>query len=1592
MGNNHSSSIVSRTAGALDTFVSELGPDIVYDKSLGSSRFLKTVRCRHRNGFLVVKIYIKPDTNQLDEKYLRRLKKEKKALQDVPNTYTYQIFTESDKAGYLVRQWVASSLYDRISTRPFLTVVLAGLRDARKRKVAHGDVKSENILVTSWNWVYITDFSSFKPTEGSKKDGKVTEAMDVFSAGCVLAELFLEGTALFTLSQLFKYREGELDVDGHLSSIEEKPMRALIKQMIAIDPSNRPTFDTLLHTSRGSLFPECFYSTFHDFISSVNDISASAPFSHTSSTPGAGSIAGQNAQSGGNTLDDRNILGEGPQTEIAALPVDSDRRMTRVWAEFDVVEPYFSIDEEDMETTTVKVDYATNYSSFKPIQSIIPVVTHMPNAQSRLVVASKSPSEDGPALIILSLICANLRNCCLASSKLRGLDMLLVLSTHLTDEAKLDRLLPYVVELIHDDTPIVRASALRTVLQILALVKAITPFNSDVFPQYILPYLRYMTVDHEVSVRSVSSQSIVPFANLAVKFLEMGQALRAHGTFRMTGGTQQYDESQFEVSYDANMEELQKLMEDLLSSLLVDQSSVVKRSVLLDIAPLCIFFGRQKTNDILLSHMITYLNDRDWLLRYAFFDSIVDVAACLGGRNLEEYIFPLMTQALSDAEETNVSKVLSTLTTLSELGLFHKMRLWELMSSTLPLLYHPNSWIRQGASLFIASASKALPTTDVWCILYPSLKHFLRSEIRSVDVKGIMMALKSPLPRHIYDFALEWAMRMGSSQFWKSQRKTSGKYDSPKEAAVASARKGSRASIRVTMKSEEDEIQLGKLQQLGMSAPEEAKLIALRDYISKSADAVNSLRSRHKLDSESEALQSTGHVELQKLGVVPQTVFLGSRAVPSESARRVSDKFSLSRVSSRDHATEGDPFEDLRRRLATINGSSTSLNSISQAGRERNSSLPQRFPSTIPELPPTLPMRPGSPTESVVSTTNSVSMRPRFSVGSFDGTKAAPAIGPVRTNAIGLLETPGRIHVEGEPERPGWVSPLSFANTARGMRSPIPSIGPEDGQDNALNIFLEHVYTDMNREAQNDFGPRVHEGPVRRRNTTRQNFSLRDSKRRNVEATLIAHLNSHTEAVNGVSVSPDHIFFVSCSDDKTVKVWDTARLERNVTSKPRHTYGQHHARVKCVCILEGYHAFASAADDGSLHVVRVHINQTGSLPKYSKLQLVREHRINRPGEFIQHMMHYNSDAVSNLVYATNHSSIVVLDLRTMRVLLSMDNPRHLGPIVSFCVDRKRTWLVSATFSGNLSLWDLRFGLLLRTWNVGETSSNHCVRLRRGRWIMVALDGASLLQDETRTVLIEVWDVEKVALVERFISRDSSAMTTSVPDTVTTKPDAWTPAEPSPAAAISALVRARQQGLLSPAAPPSPPADIGEALTRASPAVSAMTAGVDFAGHASVPRSFVDLSLDVDRPGAGVSSNSGKGGFLVVGSEDCSIKLLDLETYERSAVLVDRDDERERAVFSTIPASSEGAGTTTTLHIETPSPNLLQLAPGAAGQRSSLITGHQASLLKAHQDCVTAVACIDSPFRGGIVTGDRAGVIKVWRVDGLADANAGSSYT
>jgi len=245
-----------------------------------------------------------------------------------------------------------------------------------------------------------------------------------------------------------------------------------------------------------------------------------------------------------------------------------------------------------------------------------------------------------------------------------------------------------------------------------------------------------------------------------------------------------------------------------------------------------------------------------------------------------------------------------------------------------------------------------------------------------------------------------------------------------------------------------------------MTPSDENKLLVLRDYTLKLANATSSFASRLSYEPDTgKSLKVIGDVELQKLGVVPQTVFLkarntdsGSRPsrIPSMSSRRSNTTSSsrtpilspirAQRLSGADHVA-GAPFEDLRRRLATINASASSLSITSTSRDHRNavsSPIASSSTTSLSAAPSPLQDRPGSPTESIISTTNSVSLGPasRLQVGSTDGQKAAPAVGSSKTNAVGLLEAHFKFRSEGSPDESGRSSPMMMSATLRGTRAP----------------------------------------------------------------------------------------------------------------------------------------------------------------------------------------------------------------------------------------------------------------------------------------------------------------------------------------------------------------------------------------------------------------------------------------------------------------------------------------------------------------------------------------------------------------------------
>ena len=183
----------------------------------------------------------------------------------------------NQRGHFLGRQYFAFSLFDRVNVPPYLETIekkwityqlLHAVNQAHGTKlmdgtpIVHGDIKTENIMVTSWNWIFLTDFNPFKPdslpfdhphkwnlffsdrrercyvaperfykTQLMGKDYKLSPLADIFSVGCVIAEIFTDGQVLFNHEQLLAYKDNKYDPTQIIAKkISDKYVRELVEQ------------------------------------------------------------------------------------------------------------------------------------------------------------------------------------------------------------------------------------------------------------------------------------------------------------------------------------------------------------------------------------------------------------------------------------------------------------------------------------------------------------------------------------------------------------------------------------------------------------------------------------------------------------------------------------------------------------------------------------------------------------------------------------------------------------------------------------------------------------------------------------------------------------------------------------------------------------------------------------------------------------------------------------------------------------------------------------------------------------------------------------------------------------------------------------------------------------------------------------------------------------------------------------------------------------------------------------------------------------------------------------------------------------------
>lgn len=133
--------------------------------------------------------------------------------------------------------------------------------------------------------------------------------------------------------------------------------------MISLEPDQRPTFDNILHTSRGTVFPESFYSFLHNYVASINEMPSNPPYTPASTAPPS-----TNATIKSN-VSTSSINPPPPDTNNNALPSDSDHRLERIWADYESIEPYIIQDlPEEGQEMNVKIDYQTLAPLAKPFQ------------------------------------------------------------------------------------------------------------------------------------------------------------------------------------------------------------------------------------------------------------------------------------------------------------------------------------------------------------------------------------------------------------------------------------------------------------------------------------------------------------------------------------------------------------------------------------------------------------------------------------------------------------------------------------------------------------------------------------------------------------------------------------------------------------------------------------------------------------------------------------------------------------------------------------------------------------------------------------------------------------------------------------------------------------------------------------------------------------------------------------------------------------------------------------------------------------------------------------------------------------------------
>ncbi|XP_024979474.1 serine/threonine-protein kinase VPS15-like isoform X1 [Cynara cardunculus var. scolymus] len=1298
--------------------------NLVLKEVLGRGRFLKSIQCKHDEGLILVKVYFKRGDSVDLRDHERRLSQIREIFGRIenPHVWPFQFWLETDKAAYLLRQYFFNNLHDRLSTRPFLSLVekkwlafqlLYAVQQSHANGVCHGDIKCENVLVTSWNWLYLADFASFKPTyiphddpsdfsfffdTGGRRrcylaperfyehggeiqiahDAPLRPSMDIFAVGCVIAELFLEGQPLFELSQLLAYRRGQFDPTQHLEKIPDSGIRKMILHMIQLDPDLRCSAESYLQSYAGVVFP-CYFSPFlHNLYSNLNRNNSDSRVALCQlSFPEIlkqmlGNRAGEETVHGlhfGTNVTNRRTSHAVDRQNLVSMKGHSQTEKEKKRLSFD----HFEL-RGDIGTLLIDGKENTRYANVKPKME-----DAISSTNSQKQSAVQSP---GKLLQTISNVFKRNHHPFLKEITMSDLNSLLSDYDNQSDTFGMP-FLPLPQDSMSCEGMVLIASLLCSCIRnvkmpqlrrsaVLLLRSCSLYIDDEDRLQRVLPYVIAMLSDSAAIVRSAALETLCDILPLVRDFPPSDAKIFPEYILPMLSMLPDDPEESVRICYAGNISKLALTAYGFLihsislteAGVLNDLSSTQKSGASSHEIP-----GRLQSqkNDAQLAQLRKSIAEviqelvmgpkQTPNIRRALLQDVGNLCWFFGQRQSNDFLLPILPAFLNDRDELLRSVFFGQIIYVC-FFVGHQ----SVEEYLLPYLEQA-----------LGDSTEAVIVNALDCLAILCRSGFLRKRI-------LLEMIEHSFPLLCYPS--QW-VRRSVVTFITASSESLGAVDShvflvPLIRPFLRRMPASLASERALFSCLKPPVRRQTFYQILEKSKSSDMLERQRKiWYNSSAQSKQpeNVDMYQKGVGELDPMKMWSDRQHDLLGHPPVSSIQPFGLIENDTEAKLRSASSFARNASGTVDIHDPLFSDKMKFSGFMSPQLSVVNSL--IGDKSSEGIPLYY------------FKYDKRATGNASTASNSSL-PIDPLGS--ASLSMPWMDPVNKSFTLSSSVPS----------PGLVSSsISIGNSSPQLHRVVHELEDRESDKTA---YLSNKFNDMgvsNSSKGSSIGGADSSPPTEvaglpsfSRTPTTPDSGWRP------RGVLVAHLQEHRSAVNDIAISTDQSFFVTASDDSTVKVWDSRKLEKDITFRSRLTYSLEGSRALCTTMLHGSAHVVAGASDGTIHTFSVDYVSRGLgnvVEKYSGIADVKKSNIGEGA--ILTLLNYSKDGDDGkmILYSTQNCGIHLSDMRENSNSWNTKVIPEEGYISALVASPCGNWFVSGSSRGVLTLWDLRFGIPVYSW-------------------------------------------------------------------------------------------------------------------------------------------------------------------------------------------------------------------------------------------------------------------------------------------------------